>query len=82
MKSRIHALPASVSKIVSSTLVFSAYRCHDRYGPAGASSHAPPFSASSSRPNTLGLSNRGSEHQSTLPSTPTSATERQSPISP
>jgi hypothetical protein len=63
-------------------LDLSMYSCRVEYSPTGASCQKPPRRSSSMRPKMLGLSKRGMQHQSMLPSAPTNASERQSPMMP
>ncbi len=50
--------------------------------PVAVSEKCPPFSSSSSDPNTLGESKRGQQNQSMVPSVLTSAAVCRSPIRP
>src|SRR5450755_4181435 len=82
MKSVTTTTPVPVEKTVSRRLVRSRYRWWTRCGSSGWICQLPPFSASRIRANSACPSKRGRHSQSMLPSTPTSAAERQSPIRP
>jgi hypothetical protein len=75
------ATPPAVRNVVCSTLLSPTYARSTSNSSVGASSNAPPRSASSNRANTVGESMRGSGSQSTEPSRATSAVVRPSPIS-
>jgi hypothetical protein len=75
-------MPAVVWNVVSSRFVSGRYRRDDSNGTEGCRTNAPPRSASSSAPNTLGESRFGRQSQSIEPSRATSAAVRPSPIRP
>ena len=69
MKSMTSPTPPSVMNRVMSTAVSGKYSCFEtNVSSAGATRKRPPLCASSSAPNTLGESNRGTQDQSTDPS--------------
>jgi hypothetical protein len=73
-------VPEAVRNVVSRTFVPSTYCCSASNGSPGASSNAPPRSASSSRANVVGESTFGRQSQSIAPSRATRAHVRPSPI--
>ena len=74
------AVPPPVVKVVSSTMVWSAYLRLASNSPVGRIAKRPP-AGSSRRQNTDGPSKRGKHSQSTEPSRLTSAADRQSDTS-
>ena len=71
------AVPAAVRKLVSSTMVWSAYVRLAMKSSAGRIAKCPPW-VSRTRANTAGASKRGKHSQSTEPARLTRAAERQS----
>ncbi len=82
MKSVTSATPVGLKKRVSRIAVSGRYSCLLEHGMAGAIRKLPPMSASSTAANRLGASKRRGQNQSMLPSRPTSAAVRRSPMSP
>lgn len=83
MKSITSPAPDSVMNRVTRIAVSGKYNCFVVYVVfSGATRKCPPFSRSSSDPNTLGESKRGQQNQSIVPSVVTRAAVWRSPISP
>ena len=82
MKSLTSATPVGLKNRVSRIAVSGRYSCLLEHGIAGAMRKLPPMSASSIAAKRLGPSNRPGQNQSMLPSRPTSAAVRRSPIRP
>jgi hypothetical protein len=83
MKSSTSPTPSAVMNRVIRMAVSGKYSCLTTQSSfSGAIRKCPPRSRSSSEPNTLGESNRGQHHQSTVPSVLTNAAVCRFPINP